>query len=394
MELFIKQKLYKFTHTIAFTTIFVLLAFGSLTFAQTKEKGKKEDCKDSKKSEKVNKLNNKKVQPKRVQASSNFRVRPQISSNANRFRFGFTNSFQLSQISEKSINVHPKAYISLCVVQGSIKVNGWDRNEVRLFVEGKGSEQVGFKVREVEKREKMPVWIQVLEFDPKPDVESNYNTCLSGNVELDVPRNATIKIENNKGESETSIDTVRAAKVEVLGGDIYLNNVSELIDAQTYKGGVTVRNSSGKMVLSTISGNIIAYNTSSSEIGDFLKAKTRSGAITMQSVDQKEVESSTISGSINYIGNIKPFGRYEFSTTNGSINLAIPKESSCQLIAAYGGSFQSELPLNDLFKERSESLVFLKAKMGKGEANLNLKSFKGAISIRERNEFIAVDLKP
>jgi DUF4097 and DUF4098 domain-containing protein YvlB len=297
-------------------------------------------------------------------------------------------SGQSDDVVEKSILVHPKVYLSLCVLQGKIKVNGWKRDEVRAFVKSKKDLQIGFKIRERDYKEKKPVWVQILGYNPKENDETNYNTCLSGEIELDVPENASITIENNKGQSETTIDSVRVAKVEVLGGDIYLNNISDRIDAQTYQGGVTVRNSSGKMFLSTTSGNIIAHNTFSSEIGDYFKAKTRSGAITLQSVEQKEVESSSISGSINYIGTIKPFGQYGFNTTNGSINLAIPINSSCQIIAAYGGSFQSELPLSDIFKERTESLVFLKGRIGKGEANLNLKSFNGTISIREKKESV------
>ncbi len=295
-------------------------------------------------------------------------------------------NYRRSDIAEKSILVNPKVYVSLCILQGSVKVNGWKREEVRVFVEGIRNDQISFEVRERNRTDKNPVWVQVLGKNTTDKSETGFNVCLSGDVELDVPENASVKIENHKGESETIIDSVRSAKVEVLGGDIYLNNVSEMIDANTYQGGVTVRNSSGKMSLTTTTGNIIAYNTFSSDIGDDFRAKTRSGAITLQTVEQKEIEVSSVSGSINYVGNVKPFGKYTFNTTNGSINLAIPKTSSCRMIVAYGGAFQSELALEDLFKERTGSLVFLKGKMGKGEANLNIKSFNGTISIREKKE--------
>src|SRR5215203_5298967 len=43
---------------------------------------------------------------------------------------------------EKSIATDAKVNISLCVSEGKIKINGWDRNEVRAFV-NEGSE-VGF----------------------------------------------------------------------------------------------------------------------------------------------------------------------------------------------------------------------------------------------------------
>src|SRR5438128_9018948 len=37
--------------------------------------------------------------------------------------------------SEKSIKVDSNVNLSLCVTQGTIKVNGWNRSEVRVFVQ-------------------------------------------------------------------------------------------------------------------------------------------------------------------------------------------------------------------------------------------------------------------
>src|SRR5258708_22689376 len=35
---------------------------------------------------------------------------------------------------EKSIAVDPRVNITLCVSQGDVKINGWSRNEVRVFI--------------------------------------------------------------------------------------------------------------------------------------------------------------------------------------------------------------------------------------------------------------------
>lgn len=374
MNILFFKKINNLTHSTTLTTILFILVVCGFVFGQKTDT--KEECPDDKKKEKISTKNPTLVAPKVVTTSTNFN-----------FRIG--NFSRIEYVDEKFIAVHPKVYVSLCMLQGSVKVNGWSRNEARIFVRNDKKNQIGFKVREFDRRDKKPVWIQVLGYNPKEVLaETTENTCLSGEIELDVPENASVTIENSKGESETTIDSVRVAKVEVLGGDIYLNNIADRIDAHTYKGGVTVRNSSGKMDLTTTNGNIVASNTFSSETGDFFKAKTNSGAITLQSVEQKEVSTSSTVGAINFIGEIKPFGKYDFYTTNGSINLAIPADTSCHLVAAYGGSFLSELPLKDITKERTESLVYLKAKMGKGEANLNLKSFNGTISIREKKESV------
>lgn len=45
---------------------------------------------------------------------------------------------------EKSILTESKVSVNLCVLEGNVRINGWDRDEIRAFVED-GSE-VGFKV--------------------------------------------------------------------------------------------------------------------------------------------------------------------------------------------------------------------------------------------------------
>src|SRR5687767_11620692 len=68
-----------------------------------------------------------------------------------------------SKISEKSLAVSDKVNISLCVRAGEIKVNGWNRNEIRAFA-NKGS-GIGFSVLEKGKTDKKPVWVKVLGYD-------------------------------------------------------------------------------------------------------------------------------------------------------------------------------------------------------------------------------------
>ena len=283
-------------------------------------------------------------------------------------------------MSEKAIAVRSNVYVSICVKQGTVKVNGWARDEVRAFL--KGGKELDFKVIERAGKDKMPVWIEILEI-ASGTKGSPGDKCLSGDlIELDVPEGASITIKGLS--SETSIDTVKRVTIEIVGGDILLNNIADRIDASTQQGGVTVNNSSGKVSVATTTGSIVAYNTVSVETGDYFKAKTRSGAVTLQSIGQKEVIASSISGSINYLGEIKNYGRYAFTTTNGLINLVIPPESSFWITAAFGGQFVTDFPVTVITENETDSAVYLNGRVGKGEASLNLRSFSGSIRIRKQ----------
>ena len=52
----------------------------------------------------------------------------------------------VKQTTERSITVDPNVSIKMCVAEGNLKVTGWERNEVRVFV--RSGRLPGFKVLE------------------------------------------------------------------------------------------------------------------------------------------------------------------------------------------------------------------------------------------------------
>ncbi|MCW5962180.1 MAG: DUF4097 family beta strand repeat protein [Pyrinomonadaceae bacterium] len=284
--------------------------------------------------------------------------------------------------SEKAIAVSDKVNISVCVREGYIKINGWNRNEIRAFVSG--GTAVGFSVLEKSKSDDHPVWVKILGYDPSVALKNKSDECVAGNViELDVPFGATVNIKS--GESKTSIDSVAKVSVKNVGGDIFLNNISTGIEARTYRGNVTVKNSGGSMTLETTNGNIVAYDASSEAIGDSFNAKTSSGAITLQKVRYRETEVNSNSGSINFAGELLKGGQYYFGSANSLITLILPENSSSKIVAVYGyGSFDSEIPMKDLVREPNSKLGSLSATLGDGDALLNFKTVTGKIIIKKQ----------
>jgi len=283
---------------------------------------------------------------------------------------------------EKSIAVDAKVNISLCVSEGNLKVTGWERNEIRAFV-GNGS-KVSFKVQQKSRQNNNPVWVMVTGFDPTDVKGKSPEECLSGEeIELDVPRGATVNVKGRT--TETKIEAVRKADVKSVGGDITLNNIEQGIVAATYEGDVTVENSGGAITLESGNGNIVAFDVAPSEIGDIFKAKTSSGAITLQRIEHRQTEINSNSGSIKFIGEFQSGGQYTFGTMNGTISLAIPEKSSCKIIASYGyGRFNSELKFNIITENNSSKTQSIVASIGSGDASVNLTTFSGAIRIKKQ----------
>ncbi len=284
---------------------------------------------------------------------------------------------------EKSIAVDAKVNISLCVNDGKLKITGWDRSEIRAFVNN-GS-KVSFKVQQKNRQTNAPVWIMVTGFNADNPMERSPEECLSGDeIELDVPRGAVVNVKGRA--SETKIEAVRKVDVKNVGGSIFLKNIEHGINAVTYQGDVMVENSGGAIALETTNGSVVAFDVAPSEIGDIFKAKTISGTIILERIEHRQTEIGSHSGSIKYTGEFQTGGQYSFSTTNGIITLAIPEKSSCKINALYGfGKFSSELKYDVVTEDKNSKTQRLIASMGSGDATINVTTYSGAIRIKNNN---------
>jgi hypothetical protein len=288
---------------------------------------------------------------------------------------------------ERSITVDPKVNISLCVLTGTVKISGSDRNEVRVFI--RDGSNISFNVRGKNEQSGKPELLSLAGAAPdkvKNKEKKNHppiSECLWGEeIEIDVPTGAFVTVKGQ--QANIALDSVRKVLVRNAGGNIALSNVMEGIDASTYEGGVTVRESRGAMNLESSTGNIIAFGLDPGEIGDVVRAKTSSGNIFLQLIGHRQIEANSVSGAIIFSGKLLSGGLYSFSTSNGILTLTVPANSSAKVSASYGfGQFNSDVPLKDLNQTSAGRIKSLNATMGEGDALLKLTTTSGSIRIKK-----------
>jgi DUF4097 and DUF4098 domain-containing protein YvlB len=282
---------------------------------------------------------------------------------------------------EKSIAVDEKVNISLCVSSGALKVNGWDRNEIRAYVDGGSS--VGFKVLQADKINKKAAWVKVLGFDPQKNKEPDLDECLEGkSIELDVPFGATINVKSK--ESEISVDSVGKVRIENGSGGINLRNITQGVPlAKTFEGDITVEEVRGPVNLFTSVGKIIVYDAGPNEIGEVFRAQSRSGAISLQNVAHTDLEVSSTTGSLRFTGALEEGGQYKFNTISGSIVLALQPDVSCKVTATYGGYFETQISFKEILHDIGPNGIHkILALIGTGEAALTVTTYNGSILIK------------
>jgi DUF4097 and DUF4098 domain-containing protein YvlB len=287
-------------------------------------------------------------------------------------------------LDERALSVHPNVNISLpCVSDARVTVNGWDRNEIRIFV--KNGNSVAFKIHERDAETGKPVWVAIGR-RPAGARTAPFGECISGErIDIEVPVGASLNIVGRAADAR--VDTVRKITIKTAGGNVSLRNVAGGIMAETYEGDVTVENSAGQISLKSSTGNIIAFEVSPGQVGDLFKASTNSGTVTLQRVEHRQIDASSVSGSLLFNGKILSGGVYKFKTANGAMRIAVPAASSYRMAAWYGfGTIESELPMRIITENVSAGGKSMNAMFGEAEgaATVNLTTNSGKISITKQ----------
>ncbi len=286
--------------------------------------------------------------------------------------------------SERTIAVEGNVNISMCITGGDLKINGWNRNEFRVYV--KGGTRFNFKVQQTSPKTGLPVWVMLNGAGEQAGDRGAQGDCIRGDeIEMDVPTGASVNIKGQ--EAATTIDSVRKVGIRMIGGDIDIRNVAVGISAFAGQGDITVEGSTGPMMLESTTGNIVVFEAGPSEVGDIFKAKTNSGTVSLQGLQYRQVDVNSISGSVIYSGDILNGGNYGIATLNGAIRLTIPQTTKSFVIASYGfGAFNSEIPVKTLTENITPGPVkSIKGTLGGGgDATLKLTTNNGSISIKKQ----------
>lgn len=287
-----------------------------------------------------------------------------------------------AQTSEKFIVVDPNVNIKLCVSEGSIRVNGWERDEVRVFV--RDGRMPGFKILEKSGASGKANWLMITNKPAEGVRPGPLPECLAGReIEIDVPVKTSLTLTGRV--VPTQIDSINKVSIKINDGDIELRNIKGGINATTYQGNVQVDGSGGSIMLETASGNVLAFGVTPGQIGDLFKAKTNGGNISLQQIDHRQIEASTISGSLSFNGTFLSGGLYNFKTSNGAIRMNIPLKSSVTIKASYGfGQFVTEIPVKYTYHNNTDAGKNFQGLIGSGDANINLTTNTGAISIKKQ----------
>ncbi|HKG12001.1 MAG TPA: DUF4097 family beta strand repeat-containing protein [Pyrinomonadaceae bacterium] len=243
---------------------------------------------------------------------------------------------------ERTSSAEAQAVVSLCLSQGDVIVRGWDKKEVRARAEGAGN------VRLLTPNVQPAPRVEVLVADDEGEEPDSGDCGSADQIELMVPRGATVNVRTQNGHIDVS--DVSDARAEALSGDVEVRRIAKAVTISCLSGDVSVTDVSGPVHATTVSGSVEARNARSLSAGDGFEAKSTSGDVTIENVGHSEVIAAAISGSLLYTGALARGGAYDFKTISGDVTLELPPDSSFTLHAkvVVSGDINTDFPVKTL----------------------------------------------
>jgi len=239
-----------------------------------------------------------------------------------------TGKARTEQRPEEKMAAESSATVSLCILSGTINVQGWERNEITA----QSYEGVRIELKRSDAGASKPATkVQVLVSDDDDEVRPRSGCQASSDIELRVPRGATVQVQTRDGS--INISEVAAAYAGTQNGDINVERVSRIIEVGTIGGNISVSNSAGRMDLNSVGGNIVITNARPADPEDALEATSVSGDLELERVTHAQLSLRTVNGNMRMAGPLTSGGRYGIATMSGDVTLALPSDASFQLHA-------------------------------------------------------------
>ena len=237
---------------------------------------------------------------------------------------------QPGQKIDRSMPVDSQAVVTLCVASGTLKVRGWEKNEIHV----RSLDASRIEFRRIDKAKDMSTpahRVDVMVLD-KTSVANPRSDCQAiASVEMDVPAGATVQVQTRDGD--ITIAGVAGAYAGSQNGDIEIERVTKLVEAGSLGGSIFLKDSSGRVHLSSAGGVVEVMNVRPVTVEDTFEVGTVSGDIQLNRVSNPKVTVKTVNGTVTMTGPLAKSGSYGFTNMAGDVILAMPDDASFRLNA-------------------------------------------------------------
>jgi DUF4097 and DUF4098 domain-containing protein YvlB len=258
--------------------------------------------------------------------------------------------------------------IEIEVVSGSIEIEGWDRDEVRVRVEGGRTEALDIKAT----RKRVVI--------RSPNFHRKSFFGIGGDLDVDisvsVPARSRIEAKSTNG----------AIRAEGVSGNLDINAANGDIDVrgspsearlETINASIDFEGRESRVEARTINGSIELAG-----VAQEVSASTISGSIRVEASTLERVELKTLSGSIELATRLAANARAHLKSFSGSIELELPSDTSARFdVQCFSGGIRNDLATTRTSASRTDAR-HLEFTTAEGDGRVRIESFSGGVEIR------------
>ncbi len=309
---------------------------------------------------------------------------------------GSCSSYEYKKEIKKSFSVKKNQTLTLKSDFGSVTVDSWNRNEIRV--------KIIEKVRTSRRRKAEKLFDRfTATFDQNSqglEIRGEYHGSRSWlslgaelrvHYEIIVPYNFNLYVQTSSGEIDVT-DLAGEVRLTTSGGSVSLGEILGRVFVRTSGGGISLKKVAGDVDVKTSGGGIKI-----GKVTGALKAITSGGGVSTKMVKgdayvrssggglslygiSGRIQGETSGGSVKaeIIGHIA--GNSYLKTSGGSITVYINENANFNIDAyTSGGSVSLDLPVKVIGKIKSNAIV---GKVNRGGSMLKLRTSGGSIRIK------------
>jgi DUF4097 and DUF4098 domain-containing protein YvlB len=264
--------------------------------------------------------------------------------------------------------------VEISNVSGSVRVTGWERDEIRLQgTLGEGVSGLSFEndFRSVEIDVEVP---RRRRDGPEPEVGASH-------LEISVPRGAYVEIET-LAASISVLDVDGDVRLESTAGGIVYSGGARRIEAGTAAGDIEISSSAdgADIDVEGVAGGLVVQFASA-----HVRAATVTGQVRLIGGRLTAGELQSVSGLLYLEGEIASGADLGVENFSGDIELLVPDDTSARFdITTYSGSIQTDFGYEGRRVEPYSPEQQAEFTLGNGGATVDIETFAGKVMVRRR----------
>jgi DUF4097 and DUF4098 domain-containing protein YvlB len=275
------------------------------------------------------------------------------------------------------------ATVSVENTSGSVRVIGWNRNEVQVTgTLGRGVERLDFggdpnhlRIRVVLPQQGRNIGSSNIEVRIPQNGSPRVST-VSADVAVTGVRGA-VEVQTVSGGIDLQGERLPSARVRTVSGDTRLRGSAGAVESESVSGTLTLEMSSASTRARTASGNIVVRNASGS-----FEGQTVSGDARIEGGRFNRMSISSVSGDLRFRGDLERGGTYQVNSHSGDVEFRLPARIGVDFdVTTFSGSIDNAFGAAAERTSRYAPGRTLRASTGDGGARLIIRTFSGDVTL-------------